>query len=314
MELIPLGTSSASIVRDRGLTAYVLRNQGKVFLFDCGEGTQFRLLKAGIRRSRIRAIFITHLHADHYFGLFGLLISMSLERRKSPLTIIAPRELSDILQSFSGLRPADLPFEIKHIPLEEGLEFQEVYAADGIQVSARPLAHGRFCMGYRVERVDQVHRIDGALAALLGITAKEQFQRLAAGQSVQTSNGQVVAPDQVRKSSSAVFAYVTDTSPCPGGLELARNADLLVHEATFGQERADRARETGHSTASDAALTARNAGAGRLLLTHFSARYKDLSVLEKEAKAIFLNTEIAEENQVYPITSRRDIPRTDPAA
>lgn len=311
MELIPLGTSSATIVQDRGLSAYVLRSQGKVFLFDCGDGTQFRLLKAGIRRSRIRAIFISHLHGDHYLGLFGLLISMSLERRETPLTIIAPRELVDIIGAIPGLRPGEIHFQIQYVVLEGDCELQEVYQGDGLQVHAAPLDHGRFCVGYRVEKIDGANRIDGALAHAHGVDRQEQFQRLAAGHTIQLSDGRMVSPNQVKRRSREALAYVTDTRPCKGGLDLAGDADLLVHDATFSQEDAERASSTGHSTARDAALLAKTAGAGKLLLTHFSARYSDVTLLRREARAFFSNTEIAEEYREYSIVSKGDTPQTD---
>ncbi len=311
MELTPLGTSSATIVQDRGLSAYVLQSQGKVLLFDCGDGTQFRLLKAGVRRSRIRAIFISHLHGDHYLGLFGLLISMSLERRETPLTIIAPRELVDIIGAIPGLRPGEIHFQIQYVVLEEGFESQEVYRGHGLQVHAAPLDHGRFCIGYRAEKIDGPNRIDGVLAHAHGIDQQEQFQRLATGHTVQTSDGRMVSPDQVKRRSRETFAYVTDTRPCEGGLDLAKDADLLVHEATFSQEDAERASSTGHSTAHDAALLAKTAGVGKLLLTHFSARYSDVTLLRQEARAVFSNTEIAEEYRVYPIVFEGDTQQTD---
>ncbi|MCY3594318.1 MAG: ribonuclease Z [Bacteroidetes bacterium] len=301
MELIPLGTSSATIVQDRGLSAYVLRSRGKVLLFDCGDGTQFRLLKAGIRRSRIRAIFISHLHGDHYLGLFGLLISMSLERREPPLTIVAPRELIDIIGAIPGLRPGEIHFQIQYVVLEEDCKSQEVYRGHGLQVRAAPLDHGRFCVGYRVEKIDGPNQIDGVLAHAHGIDQQEQFQRLAAGHTIQLPDGRTVSPDQVKKRSRGAFAYVTDTRPCEGGLDLAGNADLLVHDATFSQEDTERASSTGHSTARDAALLAKTAGAGKLLLTHFSARYLDVTLLRQEAIAVFSNTEIAEEYREYSI-------------
>ena len=311
MELIPLGTSSATIVQDRGLSAYVLRSQGKVLLFDCGDGTQFRLLKAGVRRSRIQAVFISHLHGDHYLGLFGLLISMSLERRKTPLTIIAPRELVDIIGAVPGLRPGEIRFQIQYVVLEEDFGSQEVYRGHGLQVHAEPLDHGRFCIGYRVEKIDGANRIDGALARTHGIDQQEQFQRLAAGHTVQASDGRIVSLDQVKRRSREAFAYVTDTRLCKGGLNLAGDVELLVHEATFSQEDAERASSTGHSTAHDAALLAKMAGAGKLLLTHFSARYWDVTLLRQEARAVFPNTEIAEEYRVYPIVSEGAAPQTD---
>ncbi len=311
MELIPLGTSSASVVPDRGLSAYVLRNQGKVFLFDCGDGTQFRLLKAGIRRSRIQVILISHLHGDHYLGLFGLLISMSLERRDTPLTIIAPEELVNIMAVIPGLRSGGLHFKIEYVLLKQNRESQEVFQGDGLRVSAAPLDHGRFCVGYRVEKTEGQSRMDGELARAFGIVEQEQFQRLAAGETIELSDRRIVSPDQVKKESKESFAYIPDTRPCEAGMELAEGVDLLVHDSTFSQRDADRASLTGHSTAQEAAILAKKAGAGRLLLTHFSARYSDVALLREEARAIFSNAEIAEEYRIYPIRPQADTVQTE---
>lgn len=314
MELIPIGTSSASVMRSRGLSAFVLRSNENLFLFDCGDGTQFRLLEAGIRRSRIRAVFITHLHGDHYLGLLGLLTSMSLERRQTPLTIISPKRLAEILKTLPGLCPEEIHLQIRHVSLEEDIEWKEVYHEFGIQVCARPLDHGRFCVGYRVEETGSLDRIDGALARALGIREPEHFQKLVAGQTVQMPDGQIIRPDQVKRTSGAVFSYVTDTRPCEGGLELAKNADLLVHEATFSENDKQRAIATGHTTARDAARLAKAAGAKKLLLTHVSSRYPDLSILRREANELFPGAEIAQEFQVYPITQEGQKQQTEPAA
>jgi len=311
MELIPLGTSSASIIRDRGLPAYVLRNNGNIFLFDCGDGTQFRLLHARVRFSRIKAIFISHLHGDHYLGLFGLLISMSLQRRKASLTIVAPRELVEIVNAHPGVRQGDLCFPVQYVKLDEGVELEHVYEEPGFRVSARPLEHGGFCVGYRAEKEGRSDQINSVLARDLGITEPEQFQRLAKGETVEIPEGKMISPDQVRCSSRAVFTYVTDTCPCQTGFSLAKDANILVHEATFIQEDAERAMATGHSTAYDAALVAKKAGAERLLLTHLSSRYSDITLLRNEAKAVFPNTEIAEEYRTYPIRSRHFVPQTN---
>ena len=314
MELIPIGTSSASVMRSRGLSAFVLRCNENLFLFDCGDGTQFRLLEAGLRRSRIRAVFISHLHGDHYLGLLGLLTSMSLERRETPLTIISPKRLVGILKALPGLCPEEIHLQIRHVSLEEDIEWKQVYHEFGIQVCAHPLDHGRFCVGYRVEETGSLGRIDGALARTLGIRKPEHFQKLAAGKTVQMPDGQIIRPDQVKRTSGAVFAYVTDTRPCEAGLELAKNADLLVHEATFSESDKERAATTGHSTAWDAARLAKTAGAKKLLLTHMSSRYPDPSTLSREAKELFPSAEIAQEYQVYPILSEGQKPQTESAA
>ena len=298
MELIPLGTSSATIVQKHGLSAYVLRSNKNLFLFDCGDGTQFRFLNAKLRLSRIKAVFISHLHGDHYFGLFGLLVSMSLAQRRLPLTIVAPQKLAEILR----ILPGELSFHIQHVPLEEGFTSTDVYHEYGLQVHACSLDHGGpFCVGYRTVKKSGDHLINRALARRYGIDRQEQFQKLATGSAVQTAGGKIITPDQVKKPSFTVFAYTTDTRPCTGTLELAKDADLLVHEATFSEKDAELARTTGHSTAHEAALQAKAAGAKSLLLTHFSARYPDVTLLKREAEAVFPNTSIAQEYHTYPV-------------
>lgn len=305
MELIPLGTSSATLVKERGLSAHVLRSDGSVLLFDCGDGTQFRLKKAGIRHSRIKAILISHLHGDHLMGLFGLLFSMSLARRDTPLTIVGPEELASMVSAIPGLSPLALSFRINYVKLKEGFEHEEVYSENQLCVNARPLDHGAFCIGYRVTKFGRKGNIDAERARMLGINKSEQFRSLAKGESVVTTGGQVITPKEVEDTSrfQAVFSYVTDTRPCAGGLELAEGANLLLHEATFSREHEAFAWSTGHTTAAGAASVAIDAGVKKLLLTHFSSRYSDLSVLEEEARMIFPNTAIAREYNVYDIMS-----------
>jgi ribonuclease Z len=305
MELIPLGTSSATLVKERGLSAHVLRCDGSILLFDCGDGTQFRLKKAGIRHSRVKVILISHLHGDHLLGLFGLLFSMSLARRDTSLTIVGPEELTSIVDAIPGLGSSALSFQIHYVKLKEGFEHEEVYRENQLCVSARPLDHGAFCIGYRVTKNRRKSKIDVERARMLGINKSEQFRSLAKGEVVLTAGGRVITPEQVEDASSsqAVFAYVTDTRPCAGALELAKEASLLLHEATFSQEHAARAWSTGHTTAGGAASVAIDAGVKKLLLTHFSSRYSDLSVLEEEARMIFPNTAIAREYNVYDIMS-----------
>ncbi len=303
MELIPLGTSSATLVKERGLSAHVLRSDGSVLLFDCGDGTQFRLKKAGVRHSRIKVILISHLHGDHLLGLFGLLFSMSLARRDTSLTIVGPEELASIVSAIPGLSSSALSFRINYVKLKEGFEHEEVYRENQLCVTARPLDHGAFCIGYRVTKYGPKKKIDVQRARMLGINNSEQFRSLAKGKSVLTTGGQVVTPKEVEDTSrlQSVFAYVTDTRPCAGGLELAEGANLLLHEATFSQEHEALAWSTGHTTAAGAASVAIEAGVKNLLLTHFSSRYSDLSVLEEEARVIFPDSAIAREYNVYDI-------------
>ncbi len=302
-EVIPLGTASALPTRTRHLAALALVRQGRVLLFDCGEGTQFQLLRAGVKRSALEAIFITHFHGDHFYGLMGLLATVALLERAAPLTVVGPAGLEKFVRSIPGVRNQGLPFALDFVELCEGFEHAVVFETVAYAVEARPLDHRIFTLGYRWQEKPRPGRLDVERAQALGVTDYRHYRRLKAGEAVTLDDGRVVPPEAVvgPPRPGVAFAYVSDTRPCAAGVALAAGADLLYHEATFGDDLAERAAETGHSTARQAAEVARRAGAARLLLGHFSARYKDPAPLVEQARAVFQNTEAAEELKRYKI-------------
>lgn len=301
-QLIPLGTASAIPTRKRHLSALALVRRGSVLLFDCGEGTQMRLIQAGVKHMRIEAIFITHVHGDHFFGLPGLLSTLALLKRERPLTIVGPQGMGDVIGSMPGLAPAWLPFEVSYVELAPTLIHDVVYETSQFRVEARPLEHRDFTAGYRFEEKPRPGKLDVARAEALGLDDPTKYRFLKQGRTVR-ARGREVRPEEVLgpPQPGVAFGYVTDTRPCEGGRLLARNVDLLYHEATFGTEMAYRAVETGHATAREAAEVARDAGARRLLIGHFSARYDDPQPLVDEARAVFPPSEAAEELKQYVI-------------
>jgi ribonuclease Z len=300
-ELIPLGTASAIPANGRHLSALALQRQGTVLLFDCGEGTQFQLLRAGLKRSRIEVIFITHFHGDHFYGLMGLLSTMALLKRRDALTLVGPEGLASILRSLPGLANDWLPFEVRYVEIAEGFEHEIVAETDVYTVEARPLQHRIFTIGYRYHEKPRPGHLDVEKARAMGVTDYRHYRALKAGEAITLDDGRVVQPEEVVGSPTpgVSFAYVTDTEPCEAGVALARAVDVLYHDATFAQDLQHRAVETGHSTAREAADIARRAEAKKLLLGHFSARYKTLDVLVEEARTVFQNTEAAEELKRY---------------
>lgn len=300
IDIVPLGTASAIPTRERNPSALALVRKGRILLFDCGEGTQLRLLEAGLKPTRIDAIFITHLHGDHFFGLMGLLSTLSLMDRTEPLTIVAPVGLYSVLCDVPGLNVEGLGFDVGFRELPDTLQHEVVFENPGYTVEARPIEHRTFSAGYRFEEHRRPGHLDPERARNLGVTAHADFRALKRGEEVRV-NGRVVLPEEVvgPERPGQSFAYVTDTRPCENGRVLARGVDLLYHDATFTETFHARAVETAHSTASEAADVARRAGAKRLLLGHFSARYTDASPLLEEAQSVFQNTEVAEELKRY---------------
>jgi ribonuclease Z len=303
IDIVPLGISSAVPAHERHLSSTALIREGRLLLFDCGEGTQFQMIAAGLKNPRIEAIFLTHFHGDHFYGVMGLLATMGMQQRSEPVTVVGPEGLERTVRavmSLSGHTPG-FPLEFREIPPDFGHGI--VYRHSDYRVEAHVLDHRIFTVGYRYQENDWPGRVDAERARQLGIREPRQFQALQDGKSVTVADGTVVEADQVIGPTrpGAAFAYVTDTRPCAGGVHLAREAALVYHDATFAEELRDRARETGHSTAREAGEVAAKADADRLLLGHFSARYSDTRPLEKQARAEFAPAEAAEELHSYTI-------------
>ena len=302
-QVTPLGVSGAIPTRDRHLSGLALRREGRTILFDCGEGTQLQLLRAGLLGSRLEAVFITHLHGDHVYGLPGLLSTLALMERETPLAVIGPEGVRQTVDGMPGLSISDLPYEVNLTELSPDTQHAVVYETEPFTVEARPLAHRVSCFGYRYTEATRPGRFDAEAASAAGVSPGPDFETLARGGSV-TIGGREVTPEGIvgPERPGTVVAYCLDTAPCPGGRALASGADLLIHDATFGNGDEVRAAETGHSTARQAAAVARDEGARGLLLTHFSARYRDLNVLLRQARHVFEQTEIAEELQPVEVT------------
>jgi len=309
-DVIPLGTASAMPTADRHLSALAVERKGRLLLFDCGEGTQYRLMNADLSRARIDAIFVTHLHGDHCYGLPGLLSTMALQQRTAPVTLVVPPGTRALLDATPGASPRDLSFSVEVREVDAPFAEALVYETDELTVTARPLQHRRFAMGFRLEERTRPGRFDPERARALGVPEGPAFARLQDGEAVTTDDGTTVRPEQVMGPArpGIAVAYVTDTRPCDGGRALAHDADLLYHDATFTDTFHARAVETQHSTAREAAEVARDAGARRLLLGHISARYDDPTPLEAEAKAVFPESSVAEELRRYALDPREKEP------
>ena len=325
MKVIPLGTSSGKPTLKRTVSALAVVREGEWLLFDCGEGTQMQIMRAGLSPSRLSSIFITHLHGDHFNGLSGLLSTMGLDRRTRDLSLAGPRGILEYLETLARLKILFVNFPLDLLEFDEpepgareyrrerikmGYAVSEgrvdsvstdtpatIYEAPAYRVSALPLDHRVFAVGYRVEERARPGVFNVEKARALGVPEGPLFGRLQSGQDVRLADGLVVHPSDVlgpeRKGKSV--AYCTDTRPFAASVELARDADLLIHEATFTEELAQEAHDYGHSTAAQAARIAVEAGARHLLLTHFSSRYGDATPLLEEARSIFPNTSLAQE-------------------
>jgi ribonuclease Z len=284
MAITFLGTSSGTPSRERNVSSVAVVLDGTVLLFDCGEGTQHQLLRAPVRSGAIEAIFITHLHGDHVYGLPGLLASMSMNGRDRPLTLVGPEGLREHVECV--LRTSN------HNPIFPVDVAAPSYRGDGFTVVSAPLAHSIPAYGYCLIEDDRPGQFDPARARELGIPAGPAW-----GELQRAGDPRVCGPARPGRR----IAYCTDTRPCASAVELARGADVLIHESTYAEEMRADADARLHSTAAGAAGVAKEAGVGRLLLTHFSTRYRDVAPLVAEAREIFPNTDAAEDFATFRV-------------
>ena len=293
-----LGTSAGAPTTRRNVTAAVVQlpQRGDAWLFDCGEATQHQILRSPLRLSQLQTIFITHLHGDHIFGLPGLLASRSMQSgSETGVTIYAPRGISDFLKATLDISGSQLKYSLDIKVVTEG----KIYEDSHFEVYAAPLKHRMPCFGFAIIEKEQAGIFDVEQAKALGIPPGPVYGLLKSGATVTLDDGRVIdgtalvgTPRKGRK-----VTICGDTIFTPNAVELARDSDLLVHEATHLQEDLALAERAFHSTATMAAETARQANAARLILTHFSARYEGeqgrLDELLAEARAIFPNTDLA---------------------
>lgn len=294
MSVVFLGTSSGQPTTVRGLSCVSLTRRGEIFLFDCGEGSQTQFRRAGLRFGRVAGIFITHMHGDHVTGLPGLLMSLQVTGRTEPLRMIGPRNLEAYIASSLRYLESGLGFPL-HITEHDTAE--TVLSTDDYTVRVEPLEHRIPAIGYRFEERDAPGPFDVAEAVRRGVTDSRLYGVLQRGNDIVLDDGTMVrARDVVGTSRRGKrFAYCTDTRPCEASARLGHEVDFMVHEATFGDDRAASAAVSGHSTASQAAQVGAAARARRLVLTHFSPRYDDLEVLLAEARPHFATVEAARE-------------------
>lgn len=285
-----LGTAASRPTVGRNVSSLLINREGELMLFDCGEGTQRQMMRYGTGFT-IDDIFVTHMHADHFLGIIGLLRTMGLQGRENDMRLWGPPGCVPILDAAVNLGVDRVPFPVRIGELQPG----SVLSRDGYDIRVFRTNHGTPSVGYALVEHERLGRFHPERARELGVPHGPLFGRLHRGETVEV-DGRIVRPEDVvgppRPGRKVV--YTGDTRPTREIAAAAQSADLLIHDATFCEEEADRARATRHSTAREAAQLAARAGVRRLVLTHISARYaEDPRQLEREARAVFPATVIA---------------------
>ncbi|HXS36425.1 MAG TPA: ribonuclease Z [Flavipsychrobacter sp.] len=300
MKVTILGNNSALPAFGRHPSAQVVSVYGELILLDCGEGTQVQMQRFGLRWRKLQNIFISHLHGDHYFGLPGLINSMSLLGRVLPLHLWAPAELQPILQSILDVADTKLSYPFFFHPLPEGTELlvdNELYS-----VTCFPVNHKIFCHGFLIERKTKGRKLLPDKCREYEIPAYF-YDRLKEGEDYTRQDGFVVKNEWVTENgpSRKKYAYCADTIFTDTFIPVIKDADTIYHECTYLEKDAEKATARFHSTASQAAQVAKMANAKQLLLGHFSSKYRELEPFREEAIPIFPNTQVTIEGTAYEI-------------
>ena len=306
MRLTILGSSSALPTSERYPSAHVLAAHERLFLIDCGEGTQMQLRKNRIRFAKINHIFISHLHGDHVFGLYGLLSTFSLMGRKAPVHLYAPENYHNILNSHLNDFDIHLSYDIDFIPLKERDPVQ-ILDDKYITVTSFPLKHRVPAFGFlfREKLSDRniiKEKIEEFKIPSVRIPAIKKGENFVTSEGVIIKNEELTIPPQAPLS----YAYCSDTRYFRRLASFVKGVSLLYHEATFDKSLDQLASATGHSTTLDAAKTALDAGAGRLIIGHFSARYRNITDLVEEARSVFPATFAAIDGKSFDVGEHVD--------
>jgi len=300
-----LGSNAAIPAVDRHPSAQVLNVNAHLYLIDCGEGTQMRMNQYDIRRHRIRQIFISHLHGDHVFGLIGLLTSYSLNKRTERLTLFSPKGLQEMIEVQLKITQSYLSYPLEFIVVDTTTS-TEIFSDEAVSVSTLPLLHRIPACGYLFREHPRPLNVIPEQLKKYGIpfnqiNAIKEGKDGVSDKEKQIDNQLLTLPAYRQR----IYAYCSDTMFNPDLISLLSEVDLLYHEATFAEDKAEQAVKTMHSTAKQAAEIAAQAKANQLIIGHFSSRYLDLKVLLTEAKTVFPNTSLAIEGQTFAVELRR---------
>ena len=298
-----LGTSATRPTVERNVASLAVHREGETLMFDCGEGTQRQMMRYGISFA-LQDIFFTHMHADHLLGVIGLIRTMALQGRTDPLRLWGPKGTARVLKRVEGLGFERATFPVDINELADGQQIDRMgYAIRAFAVDHR----GAMSIGFAIVEEERKGRFNPDKARELGIPEGPLWGRLHRGLSITLDDGRTVESSDLvgARRSGRTIVITGDTRPCGATIDASKGADLLVHEATFGDEEAERAIETGHSTAREAAQIAGEAGVRRLVLTHFSARYsRDATELEQQARSLFPGTVIGKDGMEIDVPFR----------
>ncbi len=296
-----LGNSSAKPTATGHPSAQVVNVNEQYFLVDAGEGVQRQMARRGISALKLRAVFLSHLHGDHMYGLFPLLSTLGLYGRRTPLRIYAPRPFGEMLECFLRLCETNLPYTPEWVEVDT-TKHQIIFENDTTEVWSLPLRHRIPTAGYLFRQKEPALNVKKYAIERYGLTVGQVVQAKR-GEDVELESGEVLSNEMItyRPYSSLSYAYCSDTNYSARLARMVEGVDVLYHEATYAADMRKTAKERGHSTTEDAAKVAKMAGAGRLLIGHFSSRYKDLSLLLDEAREVFPATDIAAEGETFLI-------------
>ena len=300
-EVTILGCGSATPSPKHYTSSQVVDIRGKLFMVDCGEGTQIQLRRSRVAFARINHIFISHLHGDHCFGLLGMVSTFGLLGRTAPLFIHAPEQLWSILEKELTFYYPDLEYKVEFLGFDPA-KTTVVYDDRSLTVTAFPLKHRIPCAGFLFQEKATSDHLDREAADFYGVPQWD-YIRIKEGGDFTTKDGTVIPHSRLTTPADPgrSYAYCCDTAYNPAMIPIIKGVNMMYHDCTYAADDADRAKKHFHSTSVDAARSAMEAGAQCLILGHFSARYSDESILLNEAAAIFPNTVLAKENLTVSI-------------
>ena len=302
LSLTILGCHSATPRANAFPTSQYLEINNSHFLIDCGEGTQRQMRKYKVGFSKINHIFISHLHGDHFYGLVGLLSTYGILSREKALHIYGPKGIKEVtlLQLKISQSHAQYPIIFHELKSKES---ELIFEDDKVSVRTIPLNHRVYTNGYLFTEKEKSRKLHIQNISNYEEIDKADYLNIKAGKDILLSSGEIIPNSELTLPSNKnlSFAFCSDTKYKPDIIPIIKNVDLLYHEATFLSDREDLAKKTKHATSKQAAQIAKDAEVGQLIIGHYSGRYKDISLFQKEAKEIFENTELAEPGKIFEI-------------